>query len=254
MAQRYSQAFRCVGKMIKDILTSIVTAIVGTATEEAIKQRKQKRKMQKENSKAYQGDFQKRPELEIVDYKNYIKRPSYGVKQKCDAEFLVVRIESVTVDKIAGREIVNAHYYAEDSDSTNWCCVIYTFKNAGKTDISTVDIFCNYKRRNCIFSRAQATSWMRDNFLNYSFCYDKKVRAGDAFTVKICYHKDRVDSSAISAVLSIGMRDDNGRYWRQPLFAPDEKVYDSCLISSKEYYDEILTEKAEECFKNPVLW
>lgn len=53
-----------------------------------------------------------------------------------------------------------------------------------------------------------------------------------------------------SAPMSIGMIDDNGRYWTQPLFAPQNKVYDSRAVSAEEYIEQKRTETAEECFKN----
>ena len=33
----------------------------------------------------------------------------------------------------------------------------------------------------------------------------------------------------------LGLRDDNGRIWEQPFFAPNDKVYESHEISHKEY-------------------
>lgn len=50
------------------------------------------------------------------------------------------------------------------------------------------------------------------------------------------------------------MIDDNGRYWTQPLFAPQDKIYDSRMISPKEYIEQTRTTLAEECFKKPWLW
>jgi hypothetical protein len=72
--------------------------------------------------------------------------------------------------------------------------------------------------------------------------------------LKISYHKDAIIPGLFSAPFSIGMVDDNGRYWTQPLFAPQEKVYDSRAMSWKEYKEQMQTKTAEECFKSPWLW
>lgn len=139
-------------------------------------------------------------------------------------------------------------------NTDEWCCVIYSFKNVGKTNISVLDIICNYKRDTCIFPCAEAMKYAERNLLNYSYCYDRKIRIGDTTTVKICYHKDAIITGIFSAILSVGMRDDNGKYWTQPLFAPQNKVYDSRPISPKDYTEELRYDIAEECFRKPWLW
>lgn len=50
------------------------------------------------------------------------------------------------------------------------------------------------------------------------------------------------------------MRDDNGVYWVQPFFAPEDKLYESRKITYHEYRNAILPDQAIECFKNPYLW
>ena len=77
---------------------------------------------------------------------------------------------------------------------------------------------------------------------------------GDTVKVKFCYNKECVIGGMFSAIMSIIMEDDNGRYWSQPLFAPENKIYDSRLISYQEYRNQINTDIAEECFKKPWLW
>ena len=60
--------------------------------------------------------------------------------------------------------------------------------------------------------------------------------------------------ATLSAIMSIGLEDCNGRHWMQPLFAPTEKIYDSRMVSYKDYISEVRVDAAIECFKNPMLW
>ena len=85
-------------------------------------------------------------------------------------------------------------------------------------------------------------------------CFDKKIRVGETITVKFCYHKERIINGTLSAIMSIGLEDCNGRHWMQPLFAPTEKIYDSRMVSYKDYISEVRVDAAIECFKNPMLW
>lgn len=244
--------------MRNEIIIAIVSALIGgiitLLTTLAIEHRKEKRENRLEMKKHQRELFQNRPEMQIVNFKDYISRVGYGVKQKCDIELFVAHIDSVTIDEKNKRAVVNANYKSEHLNSDEWCCVIYTLKNAGKTDISTLDVFWNFQQSSCIFLADSARQWTEGKLLKYSFCYDKKIRAGETVSLKICYHKDAIMPSMFSASFSIGMIDDNGCYWSQPLFAPQNKIYDSRAISSKEYIARTRIDIAEECFKKPWLW
>jgi len=244
--------------MENEIIIALVGAIFGGVvtyiTTLLLDKRKEKREDRIEARKERKLIFENRPEMEVVDYKDYIKRTGYGIKQKCDVEVFVAKIEKISITGKKKRDTVFAHYRDNIFNPADWCCVIYEFKNAGKTDVSTFNIVCNYQKDTCIFESDSAEHWAKDNLLNYWSCFDKKIRVGDTITVKFCYHKDCVIGSMISAIMSIIMEDDNGRYWTQPLFAPENKIYDSQLISYQEYRNQINTDIAEECFKKPWLW
>lgn len=244
--------------MTNEIIIAIVSALVGGIitlfSSLALDKRKEKRESRLEVKKQQREAFQKRPEMQIIDFKDYISRTGYGIKQKCDIELFVAHIGDVTIEGEKKTFIVNAHYKKEHLNPADWCCVIYTFKNAGKTDISTMDIFWHFQQSSCIFPADEALTWAESNLLKYSYCYDKKIRVGEMVSVKFCYHKDVVISGVLSSAVSIGMIDDNGRYWTQPLFAPQNKLYDSRAISPKEYIAQTRTDIAEECFRKPWLW
>ena len=241
-------------EIIIALISAGISSIITYLTSLILEKRKEKREDRLEARKERIAIFQNRPEMAVVDYKDYISRTSYGIKQTCDIDLFVAHIDKVTATGNKKNDKVYAHYCEEDFESKDWCCAIYTLKNAGKTDISTLDIICNFKKDTCIFEIENAKKWASDNLLNYWHCYDKKIRVGETLTVKFCYHKDHIITGPISAIMSIVMHDDNGRHWTQPLFAPLDKLYDSRQISYKEYRDDIGTEIAEECFKRPYLW
>lgn len=244
--------------MTNEIIIAVFSAVAGGVitllTTLLLERRKEKREDRLEAKKFQREIFQTRPEMQIVEFKDYIARTGYGIKQKCDIELFVAHIESVTLESNRKRSPVYAHYKEEHLNSNEWCCVIYTFKNAGKTDISTMDIFWHFQQSSCIFLAGEARQWMESNLLNYSYCYDKKVRVGETLSLKVCYHKDIIIPGLFSATISLGMIDDNGRYWTQPLFAPQNKLYDSRSINPKEYIEQRRLDVAEECFRKPWLW
>lgn len=240
--------------IVELVISAVAGGIITLLTTWILERRKEKREDRKEEKKKQEEIAQNRPEMAIVDFKDYIERPGYGIKQKCDIEVFVAHISNVTVTDEGKSGVVYANYDEEDFDSKKWSCVIYTFENKGKTDISMLDIICTYKRDTCIFPCGFAREMAKENVLNYRLCHDKKVRVGERITVKFCYHSERICTGIFTANMVIGMEDDRGGRWLQPLFAPLEKVYDSYKVSYKEYRDEVLVDKAEECFKKPWLW
>ncbi len=244
--------------LTKEIVICLVSAIVGGLITFlftlAIERRKEKREDKKEQLKENKEIYQNRPEMKIVDYKNHFETVGEGIKQKCDIDVFVVPIDDVTVSGEKRHEIVDAHYDMNLFNEDKWCCVIYSFENVGKTNISNIDLTCHYKKDTCLFAHDNAIDMAEKKCLNYSYCYDRKIRVGERVTVKICYHNTKVVSGMFSAIMSIGMVDDNGHYWRQALFAPEDKVYDSRPVDPKTYLSDIRTKDAEECFIHPYLW
>lgn len=244
--------------MIPEILTAVIGAIVGgvfTLLVTLIVERHKERRTDRiEADREKKEIFQTRPEIAVTECKDYLARVGYGIKQKCDIELFVAQIERVTTTGEKRHDVVYAHYSEGDFNPDEWCCVIYKFENRGKTDISSLDIICNYKKDTCIFPCDSAQRRAAANVLSYWYCYDKKIRIGETISVKLCYHKDRILLGMFSAIMSVAMEDDNGRYWVQPLFAPTNKIYSSRQISYKEYREEICADIAEECFKKPWLW
>lgn len=243
---------------MKEFLIAIISAFVGGLVTFIFTlisdKRKEKREDKKESRKIKEETYKTRPEMTIVDYKNYLSREGYGVKQECDLAVFITSIDDISFEGEKKNKVVLAHFDKKKFNQNEWCCVIYAFKNVGETAISQFDLICNFQRTLCLFPVNGALEFASNNCLNYSRIYDKKIRPTDIVRVKVCYHKDHIQPSVFSANISLGMIDDNGRHWMQPLFAPEEKIYDSRAVSAKEYNDAVRTEIAEECFKKPGLW
>lgn len=238
---------------MKEIIIPIVAAMMGALISAVVTLYVQKRKEKREDKEKLQlrkkEVFDNRPEYKIIGYKNYIDRIGYGIKQQCDINAFLTTIVDV---KTNGR--VDAIYRKKDFEKSEWCCVIYKLQNVGKTDIIVTDLVCHHKRTKALFNSNYAEKFLNEKCLNYNVINDKKIRVGEIFTLKLCYHKDHIIESVFDAILSIAIQDVNGNYWEQPLFIPFNKIYDSYQISYKDYHSDITIDEAEECFKDPWKW
>ena len=244
--------------MKEEIIIAAVSALIGGLVTYLFTilsdKRKEKREDRLEEKKQNREAFQNRPEMTIVEYKDYISRVGYGVKQPANIDVFVAHISKTSIVGDKRHSSVLTFYEDKSLNIDEWCCVLYTLKNTGKTDISTFYLFSNFQQTTCIFPSSEARQYADANMLNYSYCYDKKIHAGETVSVKICYHKECIVPGLFSAPMSIGMVDDNGKYWTQPLFSPQDRIYDSRRSSLAEFNEMIRTTTAEECFKKPWLW
>lgn len=246
-------------EIIKTVISSVISKAIDLIFEDRNKVEKAKLehfvKMEQEKKEL----FQVRPELEIVEYKNYLKRTKYGLKKKCDIELFVAHIEDYEINGTGKNGKVHFNYRKADFNPDERCCVIYTLKNVGKTDIASLDVVCNLSKDTVFFPTTNRDKDYLYDFaggrvINYSVCSDRKIRVGETITIKFCYHKDRIITGSIGAVASLGITDVNGNCWTQSFYAPFDYVEYSHYISYDDLKDMIRTDTAIECFKNPMLW
>ncbi len=194
-----------------------------------------------------------RPEFVITNMKDYFDNPGSCVtdNQLCDMEVFVAQIDNVYVKE----DTVIAEYNDMIFDKKSWVCRQYTLKNIGKTVVYEIALISNFKKTTCIFDISIINNRLNDfGMLNYHDLLDKRIAPNESITLKLFYNKDKIPVSFISAGFEIGMRDDNGNYWFQPFFAPEDKLYESRRIPHERYTDSIRPDQAVECFQKPYLW
>lgn len=237
-------------ELINTLISAIAGAIAGGIVTLLLDKRKERREDKKEKQNEKKKIYEERPELEIVEYKEYLGRPGHKLKKECDIDVFMTKMEKVSVED----DIVTAHYNKDFFNEEEWCCVIYSFKNVGKTDIRCVSPICTYKKDTLLCSVSSAQMILEHGLLSYSTMYDTKIRAGESFTMRVCYHKDCIVTGMVSSIMVMGIEDCNNRFWEQPLFAPNNKIYETHRITHEEYKDDFLPDTAIECFKKPWLW
>ena len=238
------------------IIASVLGGLVGglftflgvwmTIHHENKKTRQEELKRQKEKEEQL---FENRPRLEIMGYK---KLSTYSAAKKADISLLLCSIKEY---KNEGR----AMFFYDESVITpeNWVCVEYTLRNTGHTEIDHIYFSTNLPKNTALFNVLNEENVMcHDNhFLNYSVIFEKTIKPQQTVSIKVCYISDKIVVSNIGgAPITIWMIDENKNWWSQPLFAPDNKIYNSSRSSHKEWKDYTDEAKAIECFENPMLW
>lgn len=238
------------------IIASVLGGLVGglftflgvwmTIHHENKKTRQEELKRQKEKEEQL---FENRPRLEIMGYKKLSK---YSISRKADINVLFCSIKDYKNESRA-----MFYYDTEVVEPEKWVSVEYTLKNIGHTEISHMYFSTNLPKNTSLFGVETRENEMcyENNLLNYSVILDKSVKPKESIKLKICYIDEKIILSNIgSATITIWMVDEKNNWWSQPLFAPENKIYNSKRSSHKEWKDNTDESKAIECFKNPMLW
>lgn len=239
-----------------EIIASVLGGLVGglftylgvkaTIKHENDKVLKEELKRQKEKEEL---TFENRPRLEIMGYK---KLGKYSSQRRTDASVLLCGIEDY---KNEGQPMF---YYDESTvKSENWVCVEYTLRNTGHTEIDHIYFSTNLVRNTALFNVLDEENVMyyENNLLNYSVILEKTIKPQQTVSLRVSYINEKVIVSNIrSAPITIWMIDEKGNWWSQPLFAPDNKIYNSTKTSNKEWKSCTDIGTAIKCFENPMLW
>lgn len=228
--------------------SAIVGSIIGGFFTLLVESKKQKHQDVLTRKEELQKRYEERPRLELKQFKDL----EHGrVTSTCDCECILLNIEDIS-------EKDGVFFFSYDEralDLKNLVCVEYLFKNTGKTEISSI----------CVVSTHQRTTSMielekRSFLINYkALCYEawaKKrfIKPGETVSIKVCYVKDKVMISPISACADIYMEDINGHFWHQPLFCPTNEMENSNRVNYKEFEDNKDIRLALDCFRDPSLW
>ena len=238
------------------IIASVLGGLVGglftflgvwmTIHHENKKTRQEELKRQKEKEEQL---FENRPRLEIMGYKKLSK---YSAAKKADISLLLCSIKDYKNESRA-----MFYYDPEVVEPEKWVSVEYALKNIGNTEISHMYFSTNLPKNTSLFGIDNEENEMcyENNLLNYSVILDKSVKPKESIKLRVCYIDEEIILSNIgSAPITIWLIDEKNNWWSQPLFAPDNKIYNSSRSSHKEWKDYTDEAKAIECFENPMLW
>lgn len=145
-----------------------------------------------------------------------------------------------------------------DSDSLNrrkYKHLRFYLKNVGNADINSLDICVTSQRSTMLCGIDEVDFIVKNKFINYNFCYDRKILKGDTILVDIAFLKSSKIFHTFSCELAVLFTDSYNNMYRQPFFINGVgKLYEPTRISSKQYKIQTTTYKAEKCFKHPWLW
>lgn len=209
------------------------------------KDKKEELRLQQEKD----AEFEKtKPRLEIQEY---IAERDYDENEEADISAILVKIKGYE------KYIHRFHYDPLVLDNSKWRCVDYVLKNTGNTEIDHLFLSTNLPKNTSLLnvSSREYISDYEYKFLNYDVLLEKSIKPQHNVRIRICYITDQIIVSNLgSAPIAIWLMDVNNNVWKQPLFAPDNKIYNSVRSSYKTFREYTDISTAIKCFDDPMLW
>ena len=92
--------------MTNELMNAIVSAITGAVAGGMVNLLLDKRKENLEDIKEKKKIYEDRPELQIIEYKEYIKCSAYKFKKECDINLFMTKMGKVSVENDIVRHII----------------------------------------------------------------------------------------------------------------------------------------------------
>ena len=225
------------------VVASLITLGITTIIQIIFRKNDRKYNEKQDNKKERKQQFLNKAELHIEDKK-------WDSKEKPDICLFMTDFKVSINDK----KDVEFHYSKNALKKDKYKHLKFYIKNIGNADINQLDI-CAIAQKNTMLCDIESIKYIVDSkFVNYSYCYDRKILKNDVILIDIAYLEDSKICNTFSSELALLFRDSYGNLYEQPFFIHQKNLYEPYTISNKDYRLYTLSDTAIECFKNPWMW
>ena len=206
------------------IVASLITLFITTIIQIIFIKSDRKYNEKQERKKEKKHQFINKAELHIED-------KQWDSKEKPDISLFMTDFKTSINDK----KEVEFHYSKDVLKKDKYKHLRFYIKNIGNVDINQLDI-CTTVPKNIMLCDIEFIKYLVDNkFINYSYCYDRKILKNDIILIDIAYLEDSKIYNIFSSELVLLFRDSYGNLYEQPFFIHQKNLYEPRSITYKEY-------------------
>ena len=225
------------------VVASLFTLGITTIIQVIFRKNDRKYNEKQENKKERKQQFLNKAELHIEDKK-------WDSKENPD---ICLFMTNFTVS-INDEQDVEFHYSNDILKKDKYKHLKFYIKNIGNADINQLDICVTAQKNTMLCDIESVKSVVDSNFINYSYCYSRKILKNDIILIDIAYLEDSKICNTFSSELALLFKDSYDNLYEQPFFIQQNNLYEPHPISNKDYRIYILPDTALGCFKKPWLW
>jgi len=225
------------------IVASLITLVITTIIQIVFRKSDRKYEEKKYKKKERKEQFFNKAEL-------YIEDKQLDSKGNPDICLFMTDFKAIVNDE---KEVI-FNYRKDVLKKNKYKHLRFYIKNIGNADINQLDI-CVVAQKNTMLCDIDLVKTFVDNkFVNYSYCYDRKILKNDVILIDIAYLEDSKICNTFSSELVLLFRDSYGNLYEQPFFIQQRNLYEPYSISNKDYRIYTSPDTALECFKKPWMW
>ena len=145
-------------------------------------------------------------------------------------------------------------YYSNDVNKKKYKHLIFYIKNIGNANINELYICATSQKNTMLCIINEIRLFFDNNFINYSYVYDRKILKGKSIKIDIAYLENSKICNAFSSELALIFKDSFDNLYEQPFFIQQNNLYEPHLISFDDLKVYTQVDTAIECFRNPLMW
>lgn len=226
------------------IVASLITLALTTLIQIIFRKSDRKYSEKIDNKKEKRREFENKAELFIDN----------NIEDDGTIPHINLFMTDFNVKVSKNKDEVNFYYSKDVLNKEKYKHMIFYLRNVGNADINQLDICVTSQRNVMICDIEILNTIVNNNFVNYNYCFDRKIMKGKAIMIDITYLEDSRICNVFSSELALLYRDSYNNLYEQPFFIQQKNLYEPSKISNRDYRIYTTIDTAIDCFKNPWLW
>ena len=226
------------------IVASLITLALTTLIQIIFRKSDRKYSEKIDNKKEMRREFENKAELFIDD----------NIKDDGSIPHINIFMTDFNVEVLKSEDEVKFYYSEDVLNKEKYKHMTFYLKNIGHADINQLDICVTSQRNIMLCDIETIDTIVKNNFVNYNYCFDRKIMQGSFIMIDIAYLENSRICNMFSSELALLFRDSYNNLYEQPFFICQKNLYEPIKISNKDYRIYTTIDTALDCFKNPWLW
>ncbi len=226
------------------IIASLITLLLSTLVQIIFRKSDRKYSEKIESEKEEKKEFEKKAELYIDN----------SIKDDGTIPHINLFMTDFNFKVLKNKDEVKFYYSKDVLNKRKYKHMTFCLKNVGNASINQLDICVTSQNKHMLCDIEMLDIIVNNNFINYSYCFDRKIMKGKSIIIDIAYLEDSKIYKVLSSELVLLFKDSFNNLYEQPFFIYQQNIYEPHKISNIYYRIHTTIDTAIECFKNSCMW
>lgn len=229
--------------IVASLIGIVIAWLLSTFTSICISNKERKDRLKEESNREKRKQYENKAELRIEKY----------MWDNSTIPNIKLFMTDFKVDISKDKKEISFLYNKNTLNRKKYKHLKFYIKNIGNADINQLDVCVCSQKNNMLVDIEHLDSIVKNNWINYNFCYDRKILKNEFILIDIAFLDDSKIFSSTSSELVLLYKDSYNNLYEQPFFLEESNLYEPTKITFKDYRSHVTTDLAIDCFKRS-LW